>query len=308
MEITNEVAAKVLATVDAGLCSGVGVAEPGKMCVEAAVCYALGLPHGDDPACVSRALRSFKIKLNDASWSSNAARTKGLRRLALIQLGSAGHLDDREFARRCADLAIRKAVPAALRSAASIQKDPKHKALLLEHAVICEREGTRKAVLDARGVARAAAAAAAYAAAAAAAYAAAYAAYAAADAADASADAASDDAAAAADAAADAAAAYAPAAVAATYDAAAAADAAAAYAAAAVAATYDAAAAADAAAAYAAAAVAVAAAAATYDAAAAAAARDKSLADFAEAVVQILIEMKIPGVQWLEIAPIAEAA
>ena len=40
-------------------------------------------------------------------------------------------------------------------------------------------------------------------------------------------------------------------------------------------------------------------------AAAAAAARDKILSDFAEDVVQILIDMKVPGVQWL---PLTEAA
>src|ERR1700677_3947222 len=148
--ITSEIAAKVLATVDAGLCSGVGVPELGKMCVEAAVCYALGLPHGDEPSCVSCALRSFKIKLNDAKWSSNTARAKGLRRLALVQLGSAGHLDDRKFAKRVAKLAIQKAVPAALRAAASIHKDAKHREALLKHASICEREGTRQAALDAK--------------------------------------------------------------------------------------------------------------------------------------------------------------
>src|ERR1700677_3178532 len=158
--ITSEIAAKVLATVDAGLCSGVGVPELGKMCVEAAVCYALGLPHGDEPSCVSCALRSFKIKLNDAKWSSNTARAKGLRRLALVQLGSAGHLDDRKFAKRVAKLAIQKAVPAALRAAASIHKDAKHREALLEHASICEREGTPRAALDAKKAAAAAAAAA----------------------------------------------------------------------------------------------------------------------------------------------------
>src|SRR6202522_3295315 len=194
--ITSEIAAKVLATVDAGLCSGVGVPELGKMCVEAAVCYALGLPHGDKPSCVSRALRSFKVNLNDVKWSSNTARAKGLRRLALVQLGSAGHLDDRKFAKRVAKLAIQKAVPAALRAAASIHKDAKHREALLEHASICEREGTRQAALDAKKAAYAAdaasdaayaaaacyaaTAAAAAAAAAAACYAADYAAYAAA--------------------------------------------------------------------------------------------------------------------------------
>src|SRR6202042_692936 len=76
VEITRAIAEKVLAVVDAGLTNGLGVAEPGKMCVEAAVCYALGLPHGDDPACVSRALRSLKIRLNDSAWSSDKARAK----------------------------------------------------------------------------------------------------------------------------------------------------------------------------------------------------------------------------------------
>ena len=68
--ITLDIAQKVLATVDAGLVSGVGTPIPGQMCVEAAVCYALGLPHSDDPLCVSRALREFKIRLNDANWST----------------------------------------------------------------------------------------------------------------------------------------------------------------------------------------------------------------------------------------------
>src|SRR5262245_25758668 len=104
--ITKTVARKVLEVVDAGLVKGVGVPELGQMCVEAAVCYALGLPHGDEPNCVAPALRALKINLNDREWSSAAARAKGLRRLAVAQLGSAGALDGREFARRCAKLAI----------------------------------------------------------------------------------------------------------------------------------------------------------------------------------------------------------
>ena len=53
MEITQEIAAKVLEIVDAGLVGGVGKPVPGQMCVEAAVCYAMGLPHGDEPTCVA---------------------------------------------------------------------------------------------------------------------------------------------------------------------------------------------------------------------------------------------------------------
>jgi len=272
MNITEEHIHKIHALLDQGLSSGLGTPEPGKMCIEAAICYALDLPHSDDPGCVAQSVRRLKIRLNDSRWSSNHARAEGMRRLGLIQLGTMGVLDEKEFAKRVARLAIQTCVPNALRAAAFLCKNQEKKDKMLEMADLCEREPTRKNALKGNAAADAAAYVAA-------ADAAAYAA----DAAD---DAAADAAAYAADAAA----------VAAAYaaDAAAvAADAAAAYAA-------DAAAvAADAAAAYAADAAAVAA-----DAAAdvdAADARDKRLADFCEAVVQILIDMKVPGVKWLDV-------
>jgi hypothetical protein len=239
IEITKDVVTKLLEVVDAGLVDGMGKPVPGQMCVEAAVCYALGLPHSDNPQCVAPSLRSLKIRLNDSAWSSNAARAKGLRRLAVIQLGSKDHLDAKEFAIRCAELATKTCVPAALRAAASIHKDAKHVQALRDAANRCEIEGSKQSAKDAREIARAA--------------------YAYADA----------------DAAADAAAyAYAYAAADAAADAAA----------------------------YAAAAADAAADAAAY---AAAAARDKSLADFAEGVVQILISMNVPGAQWLELTEAA---
>jgi hypothetical protein len=163
--ITKEIASKVLEVVDAGLSSGVGERKPGFMCVEAAVCYALGLPHGDDPRCVSPALRSLKITLNDKPWSSKEARAKGLRRLAVAQLGSVGVLDDREFAKRVAEMVIRKMVPLALRAAASIQKDAAHKQKLIDAANRCEKDGTKAAANAASAYAAASAAASAYAAA-----------------------------------------------------------------------------------------------------------------------------------------------
>lgn len=103
--ITEEHARRVLAVVDVGLVRGLGHPEPGQMCVEAAVCYALGLPHSDDPQCVSETLRTVKIMLNDALWSSNQTRSKGLRRLALAQLGSKDHLDESAFNEYCERLA-----------------------------------------------------------------------------------------------------------------------------------------------------------------------------------------------------------
>jgi hypothetical protein len=105
IEITEEIAAKVLTIVDAGLTSGLGKPKPGEMCIEAAVCYVLGQPHSDKPACVSKALRAFKIRLNDSDWSNRHARAIGLRRLALAQLGSAGYLDEVLFVTRLAILA-----------------------------------------------------------------------------------------------------------------------------------------------------------------------------------------------------------
>lgn len=240
--ITREIAAKVLAIVDAGLVKGMGKPIPGQMCVEAAVCYALNLPHNDDPQCVSRALRQLKIRLNDSDWSSNEARSKGLRRLALIQLGSRDVIDDKEFAARVTKLAISKSVPIALRAAASIQKIEKHKAALCEAANRCEKETTREAARAAQKAADAAVAAVA-----------AFAAYA--------------DVAVAAAAVADVAdvAAYAYAYAYADADA-------------------------------------------DADADARTKARDKVLSDFAEDVVQILIEMKAPGAEYLDLAPLEMAA
>ena len=114
-QITREIAQKVLNTVDAGLTKGIGESIPGQMCVEAAVCFALGLPHGDEPDCVAPSLRALKIRLNDLDWSCNQARAKGLRELALLQLGSKENLDEVEFVKRVAMLVVNKYLPPILR-------------------------------------------------------------------------------------------------------------------------------------------------------------------------------------------------
>lgn len=166
VEITEAIAAKVRDTVDAGLVAGVGIPVPGQMCVEAAVCYALGLLHGDDPGCVASSLRELKIRLNDLRWSSSEARAKGLRRLAVAQLGSLGVLDDDEFNRRVLEMTIRRMLPLALRAAAA--RNPKHAEALEGAALRCEQEGTREAARHAKSVASNACAYGAYAASAAA--------------------------------------------------------------------------------------------------------------------------------------------
>ena len=63
--ITEPLVRKLLATVDAGLVKGVGIPEPGKMCVEAAISYALGEPHSDGPSC--RPFRIFQPALSPRS-------------------------------------------------------------------------------------------------------------------------------------------------------------------------------------------------------------------------------------------------
>lgn len=94
-----EQAKRVLEIVDAGLTSGLGDPIPGRMCVEAAVCFAFGEGHDDEPRCVDPRIRKIKITINDAEWwDSDIDRAKGLRKLAILQLGtidrSMGKLDD----------------------------------------------------------------------------------------------------------------------------------------------------------------------------------------------------------------------
>jgi hypothetical protein len=97
-EVTLETARKVAEVVGKGLRRGMGNPTPGKMCVEAAVCYAMGLPHSDEPPCVSESVRSAKIRLNDSNWSSDRARGMGMLAVAVGQLGSKDVVDDQRFA------------------------------------------------------------------------------------------------------------------------------------------------------------------------------------------------------------------
>jgi hypothetical protein len=152
VEITKEIAIRVRDTVDAGLVRGKGEPIPGQMCVEAAVCFAMGLPHSDEPTCVSPAIRALKIRLNDSDWSSDSARAKGMRRLALVQLGSAGAVDDNDFARRIAEMTIRKIVPIALRAAAVLNHAAEHKTALEASAKLCETEGSQSAAESAESI------------------------------------------------------------------------------------------------------------------------------------------------------------
>lgn len=84
----KELAEKVLKIVDCGLVKGLGVPEDGQMCVEAAVCKALGEEHSDRPSCVTEEVAQFKVRLNDCMWVDEKSRAAGLREIAVCQLGS----------------------------------------------------------------------------------------------------------------------------------------------------------------------------------------------------------------------------
>jgi len=122
MNITDQQVELLIKTVDQGLVYGLGKPQPGQMCVEAAVCYALGLPHDDDPGCVDESIRSLKIRINDSNWSSNIARAKGLRKLAVLQLGTKDNFNSVEFATKVALMTVNKIVSKFLRSQGKTQK------------------------------------------------------------------------------------------------------------------------------------------------------------------------------------------
>lgn len=110
LELDESAAKKILEVVDAGLCSGLGRPEPGHMCVEAAVAYALGLPFNDTPECVDKTLSGVKVALNDClDYVSYEDRAKVLRRIAVAQIGSAGVLDIGDLILKVAQLTVKHA-------------------------------------------------------------------------------------------------------------------------------------------------------------------------------------------------------
>jgi hypothetical protein len=115
MTPTRRTAERLIPLIDAGLVAGLGEPVPGQMCAEAAVCFALDLPHEDRPPCVSPAVRALVVVLNDANWTDPATRARGMKRLAIAQIGTADTIDDDDFAASVVRMAIRTILPTALR-------------------------------------------------------------------------------------------------------------------------------------------------------------------------------------------------
>jgi hypothetical protein len=151
MERFRAIVPKIDAILARGLSEGVGTRGK-QVCVEAAICEALDLPHGDDPKCVSRQVREFKIRLNDSQWSSPEARAKGLRDLAVAQLGS-DQINENEFCKRLREKTIRVLIPKLFREVLSEYPG------CLAAADACEREGGAARAAEAAGAAWAARAA-----------------------------------------------------------------------------------------------------------------------------------------------------
>lgn len=138
----EETVAKFNAILSRGLCTGMG-SRYGQMCIEAAICTVLDMPHGDAPVCVTPAVRRYKIRLNDSPrWLSPKSRADGLRALGLAQIGSAGVVDGAEFSRRLSEQTIRVLIPDLFRRFTDRPE-------MLAAADRCEKEGTRQAAADA---------------------------------------------------------------------------------------------------------------------------------------------------------------
>src|SRR3954462_5428199 len=86
-----------------GLCNG--AVDGNSVCIEAAVCIALGETKDPDeytekeldegvepdyePSCVNEQLSTFKVDINDSpGWESDVARTKALKLIGVAQLGT----------------------------------------------------------------------------------------------------------------------------------------------------------------------------------------------------------------------------
>lgn len=97
-EWTKEELKKLTDTIGKGLVSGLGNPIPGQMCIEAAICFAKDLPHGDSPPCVHRLDRDISVALNDHyGWKNDKERAKYLMPIALAQLNTVGENRDKWY-------------------------------------------------------------------------------------------------------------------------------------------------------------------------------------------------------------------
>jgi len=109
MDITQ----KLTEIISHGLVKGLGNPVPGELCLGAAICLAYGEPHSARPSCVAEEDLAWCTTINDAPWSSVAARAKALLPLGLAMLGTAG-TDRGPWVRAVVLDTIRRVMPLAL--------------------------------------------------------------------------------------------------------------------------------------------------------------------------------------------------
>lgn len=157
MNLTAEQLAKYDELMAHGLSRGLGN-RGGKMCIEAVWCTVLGLPHGDDPGCVAKSVRYYKINLNDAIWSSELARSKGMYKLGIAQIGSMGVIDDITFSTMITLKTIQIIIPMLFRELFPNNPSCLNAANKCENAIILtEAVGAAGAAAEAAGEAAGAA-------------------------------------------------------------------------------------------------------------------------------------------------------
>lgn len=91
---------------------------------------------------VHRVVRDIVARMHNAPWSSNKARTAGLRRVAIAQLGTADTLDSEQFIREFRVATTARVVPLFLDAAAGIarrNKDEKQAVRIEAVAEMCRR-------------------------------------------------------------------------------------------------------------------------------------------------------------------------
>ncbi len=130
MTILPAHAGSVLQVVDKGL--GMGFESTpvvGQLCVNAAICFALGLPHSDKPTCVGYKVRYFGIALNDMDWrtmpglsDAPQARARGMRRFAVASLGS-DTISQLQFCDRLYVKSLKAMLPVVLRNEMKTQPE-----------------------------------------------------------------------------------------------------------------------------------------------------------------------------------------
>jgi hypothetical protein len=97
-----------------GLVAGLG--DERQTCIEGAISLACGGDLSDSPPCVAQEDREYAISVNDAPWSSPAARAEALLPLALAQVGTAGS-DRQAWVERLVIGTVRRVLPMALTAA-----------------------------------------------------------------------------------------------------------------------------------------------------------------------------------------------